>query len=56
VFGDLNDPRSRVRQLHEHPRAYPILAELNLRPRTVYLAKIRNAGSGTDEEHGQHGA
>ena len=48
VFGDLNDPRSRVRQLHDHPRAYEILAELNLRSRTKYLAKVRNP-VGSDE-------
>jgi len=42
VFGDLNDPGSRVRKLHAHDRAYFMLAELNLRPRTAYLAKLRN--------------
>ncbi len=42
VFGDLNDPRSRVRKLHEHDRSYAMLAELNVRPRTYYLAKLRN--------------
>jgi molybdopterin-containing oxidoreductase family iron-sulfur binding subunit len=43
VFGDLNDPNSRVRKLHEHQRAYGVLDEdLNTRPRTVHLAKISN--------------
>ena len=42
VFGDLNDPNSRVRKLHEHNRAYAMLAELNVKPRTLYLAKLRN--------------
>ncbi len=42
VFGDLNDPDSRVRKLHEHNRAYHLLAELNIKPRTAYLAKLRN--------------
>lgn len=42
VFGDLNDPHSRVRRLHEHQRAYAMLAELNTKPRTRYLAKLRN--------------
>ncbi len=42
VFGDLNDPHSRVRKLHDHPRAYEMLAELNIKARTRYLAKLRN--------------
>ena len=46
VFGDLNDPDSRVRKLHEHNRAYHLLAELNIKPRTVYLAKLRNPARG----------
>jgi len=49
VFGDLSDPHSRVRQLHEHPRAYYLLAELNIKPRTAYLAKLRNPAPGTPE-------
>jgi Fe-S-cluster-containing dehydrogenase component len=42
VFGDLNDPKSRVRTLQYQPRSYAMLAELNTRPRTQYLARIRN--------------
>jgi molybdopterin-containing oxidoreductase family iron-sulfur binding subunit len=42
VFGDLNDPHSRVRKLHAHSRAYGLLEELNIKPRTKYLAKLRN--------------
>jgi len=42
VFGDLSDDASEVLRLRRWSRAYAILAELNVRPRTIYLARIRN--------------
>jgi len=42
VFGDLNDPASRVAQLARNPRGYHLLAELGVRPSITYLARIRN--------------
>jgi molybdopterin-containing oxidoreductase family iron-sulfur binding subunit len=39
VFGDLNDPASRVNATRRSPRAYSLLEELNTRPRTRYLAR-----------------
>ncbi len=42
TFGDLNDPTARVTQLKLQPRSYVLLEELNIRPRTTYLARIRN--------------
>jgi len=42
VFGDLNDPASRVSQARADKRSYDLLAYLNIKPRTSYLARIRN--------------
>jgi molybdopterin-containing oxidoreductase family iron-sulfur binding subunit len=42
TFGDLGDKGSRVVAAKQDPRGYAILAELNSKPRTTYLAKVRN--------------
>ena len=54
-FGDLNDEASEVRRLHGHDRAYTLLEELNIKPRTAYLARVRNPNPKlVSPEHEQH--
>jgi len=43
VFGNINDPNSRVSKLKAQTRDYRILTDLGTRPRTSFLARVRNA-------------
>jgi len=49
VFGDLNDPNSRVSELSRQNRGYHMLEELGIKPSVTYLADISNPISGKGE-------
>jgi len=55
IFGNLNDPQSRVARLKAEPRNYALLGELNTRPRTTYLAAVRNPNPEIEKAEG-HGS
>lgn len=50
TFGDLHQEGAAVNQQKADPRHYALLEHLGTRPRTTYLADIRNAAPGLDED------
>jgi molybdopterin-containing oxidoreductase family iron-sulfur binding subunit len=51
VFGDLNTEGSRIRQMRDEPANYFLLGELNTRPRTTYLAELKNPNPALEPPH-----
>ena len=58
VFGDMNDPNSRVHQVQQDARRYAVLEEFNFRPSVSYLRVVKNrddqAEHSTATEDGHH--
>jgi hypothetical protein len=54
-FGDLNDAESRVSRARHDPRNYSLLGELGTKPRTTYLAALRNPNPEITPEAADHG-
>jgi MoCo/4Fe-4S cofactor protein with predicted Tat translocation signal len=52
VFGNINDPASRVTARKASPLNYSLLGELNNRPRTTYLAIVRNPNAALEPAGG----
>jgi Fe-S-cluster-containing dehydrogenase component len=54
VFGDINDPTSEVAKIKKSPLNYTLLAELNSKPRTSYLAVVRNPNTELEPTRAAH--
>ena len=65
VFGDMNDPSSRISKLlaeEKEGRAFQMLDEIKVKPQITYLTKIRNkdvdaskAAAHAEHQHAEHG-
>jgi Fe-S-cluster-containing dehydrogenase component len=53
VFGDINDKSSKVAKLKAESLNYGLLTHLNTRPRTTYLANLRNPNPQIPAKHGK---
>ncbi len=56
VFGNINDKTSEVAKLKANARTYGVLADLNTRPRTTYLAEVINVNEDLAKELGEYRA
>lgn len=54
VFGDMNDPESRIAKDFANDRTYQVLEELNVKPSVRYMTKIRNVEVTKEETTAQH--
>lgn len=52
VFGDMNDPESRISKLKAAPLAFHALESLNAKPSIAYLSRVRNKEGQPSKEEG----
>ena len=54
TFGNINDKTSRVAALRKDERTYQVLADINTRPRTTYVAAVVNPNKELEETPVEH--
>ena len=54
TFGNINDPDSEIAKLKKQERTYGVLADLNTRPRTTYVAEVFNFNQEFQQAHVEH--
>jgi molybdopterin-containing oxidoreductase family iron-sulfur binding subunit len=55
TFGNINDKGSRVAKQRADERTYQVLADLNTRPRTTYVAAVLNPNEELEQKPVEHG-
>ncbi|HTW49468.1 MAG TPA: TAT-variant-translocated molybdopterin oxidoreductase [Acidobacteriaceae bacterium] len=54
IFGNINDRNSQVAKIKANERTYGVLADINTRPRTTYVAGVLNINEGLAKELGEY--
>ncbi len=54
IFGNINDRQSRVASIKTNERTYGVLADINTRPRTTYVAGVLNLNEDLAKELGEY--
>jgi len=54
TFGNINDSNSKVAKLRSQPRSYQVIADINTRPRTKYVAEVLNPNPELEAAPGEH--
>ena len=54
TFGNINDKKSRVTELRAQKRSYQVIADINTRPRTTFVAEVLNMNSELEEAPVEH--